>query len=295
MPSPWARSPPGRPVRLSNGTGSVTANVTNANITCSTNTFTIGGTISGLVSTQQVTLNNNGGNPLTVTVADGGNFTFTTPIAYNTGYAVTVGTQPTAEFCRITNGTGTNVTANVTTVSVSCRPATAYVANSADGTVSQYTIGVDDGALTSLGAAVAAGTTPRAVAVDPTGRYAYVANYGGATISQYTIGANGSLTAMTTATVATEVQPWGLAVHPSGQYVYVTNRGFQHRVAVHVGAGGELTPMTPAATVPTGTEPFGITISPDGQHAYVANFGNGAVFGTSISQYNIGVMARSPP
>ena len=56
-------------------------------------------------------------------------------------------------------------------------------------------------------ATVAAGPSPMAVTVDPSGRYAYVANGGGNNVSQYTIGADGSLTAMATATVAAGTYP----------------------------------------------------------------------------------------
>src|SRR2546426_74443 len=40
-------------------------------------------------------------------------------------------------------------------------------------------------------ATVAAGTSPRSVTVDPSGKYAYVANFNSANVSQYTIGTDG--------------------------------------------------------------------------------------------------------
>src|SRR5258708_12673092 len=59
-----------------------------------TTDYTIGGTVTGLSTSQQVVLNDNLNDMLTVTA--NGTFTFTTPVANNTSYAVTVGTQPTA-------------------------------------------------------------------------------------------------------------------------------------------------------------------------------------------------------
>ena len=111
--------PTGKTCTVANGSGSgVTANVTNVAVTCSTNTYTIGGTVSGLAAGQQVTLNNNGANPTTVTA--NGAFTFSAPVAYNGSYAVTVGTQPTGQTCTVANGSGSGVTANVTNVAVTC-------------------------------------------------------------------------------------------------------------------------------------------------------------------------------
>ncbi len=284
--------PVGQTCTVSNGSGSgVAANITNVTVACSTNTYTIGGTITGLISTQQVTLKNNGGDPLTLTVASGGTFTFTTPVAYGAGYAVTVGTSPTGETCRITNGAGTNVTANVSSVSISCRLPLAYVTNKTDNTVSQYAIGLD-GTLSSLGAALATGVTPNTVAVDPTGRFAYVANFGsdvglpgsGTTVSQYTIGADGALTLNGTAT--TGLNPYSVAIDPSGQYAYVTNQGSNSVSQFTVGADGKLTPMS-TLSVPSGSLPYKVTVDPTGRYVYVANLATSTTPG-SVSQYTIG-------
>jgi hypothetical protein len=102
-----------------NGQGTqVTANVASITVTCSISTDTIGGSVSGLGAGQQVTLEDNGGNALTVT-ADG-SFTFTTPVAYGGAYTVTVGTQPTGLVCLVSNGGGSSVSANVTNVGIDC-------------------------------------------------------------------------------------------------------------------------------------------------------------------------------
>ena len=111
--------PSGQTCSVSNGSGSgVTANVSNVQVTCSTNTFTVAGTVSGLISGRQVTLQNSGANP--VTVSSNGSFSFSTPVAYNSSYAVTVGTQPTGQTCSVSNGTGSGVTANISNVQVTC-------------------------------------------------------------------------------------------------------------------------------------------------------------------------------
>ena len=84
--------------------------------TCTTNTYSVGGTVSGLSGT--VVLQDNGGDDLSV----GGNgaFTFATSLATGAAYNVTVKTNPSGQSCSVSGGTGTVGTANVTGVAVTC-------------------------------------------------------------------------------------------------------------------------------------------------------------------------------
>jgi YVTN family beta-propeller protein len=70
------------------------------------------------------------------------------------------------------------------------------VANEISNDVSQYAIGAN-GSLTAITAAIAAGSTPESVTVDPSGKYVYVANTGDNDVSRYAIGTDGSLTEIT--------------------------------------------------------------------------------------------------
>ena len=78
-------------------------------------TYSVGGTVSGL--TGSVTLQNNGGDDIIKTTNDG--FTFPAQ-AEGSDYAVTVSSQPTGQTCTVTNGSGTNITADITNVTVTC-------------------------------------------------------------------------------------------------------------------------------------------------------------------------------
>ena len=114
--------PTGQSCVVSSGSGTIgSANVTNVGVTCTTNptnTYTVGGAISGLGSGLSVTLRNNGGDALTRNA--NGAFTFATPLASGAAYAVTVGTQPTGQTCVVGNGSGTIGSANATNVDVVC-------------------------------------------------------------------------------------------------------------------------------------------------------------------------------
>lgn len=104
---------------VSGGSGSgVTANVSSVSVTCSADTYAVSGSVTGLAGGAQVTLNNNGGDPVIVNAS--GMFAFGTPIAADSGYLVTVGTQPVGQTCSVSSGQGTHVSAPVTTVAVIC-------------------------------------------------------------------------------------------------------------------------------------------------------------------------------
>ncbi len=103
------------------GSGTVaSANVTSVVVTCTTNTYTIGGTVSGLSGTGLVLQIN--GQVLPVS-AGATSFTFTTAIASGSTFNVTVFSQPSnpAQTCGVTAGeSGTVANANVTSVVVTC-------------------------------------------------------------------------------------------------------------------------------------------------------------------------------
>ena len=111
--------PTGQSCTVSNGSGTASANVSNVQVTCAATTYTIGGTVSGLTGTGLV-LQDNGGNNKAVSAS--GSFTFSTAVASGAAYSVTVLTQPTGQSCTVTNGSGT-ASANVTNVQVICSSA----------------------------------------------------------------------------------------------------------------------------------------------------------------------------
>ena len=94
----------------------------NIGVSCALNTYTIGGSISGLTSDGLVLTNGSTGGtaaPLTGVTS----FAFGAPVAYGVSYGVTVLTQPAKDVCSVTqNGTGIMGDAAVTNIVVSCVP-----------------------------------------------------------------------------------------------------------------------------------------------------------------------------
>ena len=126
---------PSQTCTVTNGSGTISgADVTNVQVDCVTNTFTIGGTVSGLAGTGLM-LQNNGGDDLAI-AADGA-FTFATPLADGSAYNVTVFTQPTgpSQTCTVTNGSGTITGADVTNVQVDCVTNTFTIGGTVSGLV----------------------------------------------------------------------------------------------------------------------------------------------------------------
>ena len=125
-------SSPAETCAVTNGSGTATANVTNVQVSCTTTTYTIGGTISGL-SGSGLVLQDNGGNNLAV-ASGATSFAFSTPIPSGGTYNVTVLTQPSspAETCAVTNGSGT-ANANVTNIQVACNATTYTIGGTISG------------------------------------------------------------------------------------------------------------------------------------------------------------------
>jgi uncharacterized repeat protein (TIGR01451 family) len=111
-------SSPTQTCTVTNGSSSVgSANVTNVAVACTTSTYTVGGSASG-IDVPGLVLQLNGGSNLAVNA--NGAFTFTTPIASGSTYTVTMLSQPAGRSCTLTNASGTVTAADVTNVSVAC-------------------------------------------------------------------------------------------------------------------------------------------------------------------------------
>jgi hypothetical protein len=143
---------PAQNCTVADGTGTASANVTNVAVTCTTQTYTVGGTISGL--TQSGLVLANGASTLTV-AANAGSFTMPAAVASGSSYDVTVQTQPAGETCSVANGSGAMGSANVTNVAVTCVTQT-------------YTVGGTISGLTQSGLVLANGASTLTVAANAT-------------------------------------------------------------------------------------------------------------------------------
>jgi 6-phosphogluconolactonase (cycloisomerase 2 family) len=251
-------------------------------------TYTIGGAVSGLAPATQLTLQDNGGDPLVIT--SNGAFTFATAVTEGGGYAVSVGSQAAGQTCTVSDGAGSGIAADVTNVAVVCGVATHVISGTltglptgakielvnndgdpltinADGTftfatpvvdlagfavrVSRRPLGAVCAVSNGAGTSVTGDITGISVACTAVRGFAYVSNFSGSaagSVSQFSIGSSGNLVAMATPSLNTGSTS-GLVVDPTGRYVYVANRGTKMVDFLAIGAAdGALTPITDSAT-----------------------------------------------
>jgi uncharacterized repeat protein (TIGR03803 family) len=104
---------------VAQGSGTIgTANVGNVVVTCATQSFPLGGTITGLGQNTGLVLTD-GTAPLNVS-AGATSFILPTAVAEGSGYTVTVSAQPAGLACSVSHGSGTMPAGAVSTVQVSC-------------------------------------------------------------------------------------------------------------------------------------------------------------------------------
>ncbi len=113
---------------VTSGEGTLSASTTIA-VACTSESYTISGTVVGMLSGQSVTLQNNSGDNLTV--SSNTSFSFTTKVASGATYLVTVLTQPTGQTCTPNLNSGV-VSGNVTDISIIC----SYTVYTVSGNVS---------------------------------------------------------------------------------------------------------------------------------------------------------------
>jgi 6-phosphogluconolactonase len=264
--------------------------------------YTIGGTVSGMVGSGMV-LQNNGGDDQSISA--NGSFSFATPLTSGTAYAITVKTQPTkpSQTCSVSNGSGTINGAPVGNVVVDCvtGPTSvtvdpsgqfAYAANT-DGTISAYTINQATGELEDNipGNPFAAGTYPTSVVTVSVGTtvFAYAVNTVGGTISAYTIDqATGALINNIPGNpFPAGTYPTSVTVDQSKKFVYVANMGDSTISVYKINSDGTLTALGTA--VAAGTSPTSI-ITVDlplvGEFAYLANMSDKTIWFYSINSSN---------
>jgi alpha-tubulin suppressor-like RCC1 family protein len=274
-------SPISQTCTIANGTGTVgNGGITSATVTCTTNTFAIGGSVSGLGSGQLVVLQNNGGNNLAVN-ANGG-FTFATPIASGSAYTVTVFTNPAASTCTVTSGSGIVAASNVTSIVVSCVVNAYSIGGSVSGLGSGQSMVLQNNGGNNLTVNANGGfvfttlilggsTYTVSVLSNPSGRTCTVSNGSGTVVvSNIT---NITVTCiLNTYSIGGNVNGLG-----SGQSVVLQNNG-GNNLTVSANGGFAFTTLIPSGST------YAVTVltNPPGRTCTVSN-GSGTVIASTIS------------
>jgi len=265
------------------------SNNASINIVCTTNSYAVGGTVSGLSGTG-LALSLNGGSGLSVSA--NGAFTFPSNVLSGATYTVSVAAQPTGAnyTCDVAGGTGTVAGGPVTNVAVVCGPISgfAYVANSGAASLSAYAINGTTGALSPLASiSTGAQSRPYAIAVTPNRKFLYVADEVDSTVLAFTVDSvTGLLTAVAGGPVAAVSNTWGITVDPTGNFLYAGSGGGVSNRGISAYAINSLTgALTPIAGSPfaAGYGNYSITSTPNGQFIYVVNNSDSTISGYALN------------
>jgi hypothetical protein len=123
--------PPSQTCTVANGSGTIgNAAITNIAVTCTTNKYTLGGTLSGLGAGKTLDLRAPQPGAMNgLILSANGAFTFPETLTNNTEYDVSVFAQPQNQVCTVTNGHDAVSGANVTNITVTCVNSSASARN----------------------------------------------------------------------------------------------------------------------------------------------------------------------
>ncbi len=272
---------------VDNGSGTVaSSNVTNVTVTCSTDTFAIGATVSGL--TGGALRLSNGQDQLTVNA--NGFFTFDTPVSSGSRYNVIVDAAPSdpVQRCNVTGGMGMVASANVNVVveCVATFPTFAYTINQGDNTFSSQAINAATGQLRARFSAKT-GARPRAPVTYKPGngkQFSYIANQNSDNISAFALDPrSGAIDEVAGSPFATGGdEPTVLTLHPTRPFLYAPNANGTTIAAFTIDANTGV--LTSAGTAATGTKPQTFQIDATGRFAYAATPDSAELYTYAIDQ-----------
>jgi 6-phosphogluconolactonase (cycloisomerase 2 family) len=235
-----------------------------------TASYTVGGSISGLVNSGLV-LQLNGGN--NYTASSNGTFTFSTTLSNGASYAVTISSQPANQTCSLSGAAGSVMSANVT-VTISCTPPTYSIGGSVSGLNGTGLVLQDNGGDDLTVSADGSFTFPTPIEAGATYAVSVMTQPSGP--AQYCIVSGGAGTVG-----AAKVTSVAIVCRNTGQYIYVTTTfgGTKGVITLFTidPTNGALDREERYATSPPA--PLGIALDTSGQYAYVA-YENAASLGT---------------
>ena len=306
--------PSGETCTVTAPSGTVSANITNASVSCVVSSFfNVSGTVSGLAVSGLQLVDYQGGQTLTLD-AGASKYAFSQTVPYGTNVKVTATAQPQWQHCvagssnfsgpiisNINQDTFTcSTVANVTTFGASASPAfnspaglavdaagNLYVADSANNQIRKITPGGTVTVLAGTGAVgsadgaanVATFNSPEGVAVDSSGNV-FVADTDNNEIRE--IHASSGQVTTVVGAAAGLYNPYGIAVDAAGT-LYVADTG--NNEIRKVSTNGTVTTLAGstaagsadgAGALASFTHPFAVAVNSAGD-VYVADFGNNEI------------------
>jgi environmental stress-induced protein Ves len=259
------------------------ARITDVNVTCATQTYTVRGTITGLLGTG-LKLRNNGGDEITI-AANTTTFVFPTKVASGGSYNVTISASPAGptQACSVQNGSGKVVSSEISTVAISCSTSNFTIGGNVQnltGTLILRNNNGDDLTMTASGpftfaTAIPSGSTYSvSVAQNPIAQRCDVTSGSG------TVGGTNVASVVVQCTT-TGYFVGGTVAGLVGQGLVLQNNGADD---LPIAADGSFTFATPLA--PTSPYSVRVVTAPPFQFCYVTN-GDGQIAESNVQ--NVGV------
>lgn len=270
---------------VTNNSGLVTnADINNLSVICSPTSFTVGGTISGL-STSGLVLQNNETDSLVPAVRST-SFVFASSIARGASYRVTVAQQPDGLFCSVINGSGQNLSANVSNVAINCQRSSAYITEGING-VLRCSINLDGsfGACTDTGYPAATQANGIVFNHDKTQVYITSSN----SVKHCTVNVDGAfqycVDESNTGVSLNNVQ--AITLNRTGSNALIVNTGENQVLNCPINTSGSLNPCTSLDSL--FNNPRDVVINNTTTHAYVTNFSFNEIIDCPINpDYTLG-------
>lgn len=268
--------------------GTVTNADIDVSVTCALKSFSIGGTVSGLVGSALTLQSQPGGQ---ATLHADGTFTFPQTVPSGSSYTIDVVFSPSGpvQTCAIDAATGVVGAADVS-VDVQCKTDKfAYFISQDNDRIEAYTINSSNGTLSSLGTSpsIATGDAPAGITIDPSGKFLYVTNSNANSVSGYAIDPiTGVLSALPGSPWPTGgTQPINIVVERTGHFAYVTNFSGDSISGFSINATtGVLTALS-ASPFPSLPQPLVIATNPTADELFVMNNDGSS---SKITRYTIG-------
>jgi 6-phosphogluconolactonase (cycloisomerase 2 family) len=165
-------------------------------------------------------------------------------------------------------------------------PKFVYAANQNSHDISTFSV-ADSGALTALGAPLAVGRYPEALALHPSGRSLFVANHGSSTLSVLSVdAATGRLSPNGPEIANAGPGPLAIVAHPNGRWVFVGNddaKSVSANLVTTYEVDAETDRFVPIASSETGSAGLlAMTLDSSGQFLYTAN-----AMGDSVTAFHL--------
>ncbi len=260
-------------------------------MSCTTNSYSVGGSVTGLTGSDLV-LQLNGGQNLTV--SSNGSFVFPGALPSGSSYTVTIKSQTTTyrELCAASKTSGVVAASNISTVEIDCTVVAGfvYVVGSNDQ-VSAYAFHPQTGALFPLGPVATVGSGTMTMVAAPNAAALYASDRVSSKIYAFSVDSSkGTLTAVGApiSTGTPGYMAFTLAIAPSGKFLYAGNSkdGTVTMFSIDPATGALTAQGVVASVTATGNGAnLYFAVTPDGAFLYLLSFDDNTP--ASVTAYSI--------